>query len=146
MKFAKIVIILLVCLFIFSAFAIADETNDFSNYTIEELLTLRASIQDEITSRMSGTATLQPGKYVAGVDITAGSYILVGLVDESPDGYTPQALYAESMEKAGKWDYIDREYIEEGVSWRFTLQDGMVLEIRYANMEIQQAAPILFAP
>ena len=138
-------IAILVCLLM--PLAQAEIEIDTSQYSIEDLVLLRSSIEDEINSRVgSATATLQPGKYVAGIDIAKGSYILVGLMDKGPDGNTPQVLYAESMDKTKEWDYVDSTYLKEGENWRITLQDGMVLEVRYGNCAIQQAAPILFAP
>ena len=67
-------------------------------------------------------------------------------MDKGPDGSTPQALYAESIEKVRSWDYLDYEYLKEGENWRITLEDGMVLETRDGDCAIQQAAPMLFAP
>lgn len=133
--------------FAFSSLAAAEGAMDFSQYTLEELIKLRAALEEEISGRTgSTTAILNPGMYTTGVDIAEGSYILIGLMDKGPDGYTPQALYAETMGKATSWDYIGYSYMKEGKEWRITLQNGMVLEVRSGNVSIQKAAPLLFAP
>lgn len=131
--------------FLLSSVALSEVDFDASQYSLEELVVIRAAVEAEIDSRVSSaTATLLPGRYVAGVDIKAGSYILIGLMDKAPNGYTPQALVAESMER--KYNYIDDSYMDEGRKWHFSIQDGMVLEIRYGECVIQQAPPFLFAP
>ena len=143
----KIISFVVVLMLVISSFAIAEGIIDVSQYTLDELILIRAAVEQEISNRVStATAMLMPGKYTTGVDIAAGSYIIIGLMDEAPNGYTPQALVAATMEDANKWDYIDNAYVREGEKWRVTLQDGMVLEIRYAECTVQQEAPFLFAP
>lgn len=143
----RIIGCLLLIMIMASSCALAEVEFDASPYTLEELFQIRTAIDAEINSRVSAaTATLIPSTYVVGVDIKAGAYILVGLMDEAPNGYTPQVLYAKSLDDASSWDYVDYQYLKEGVKWRITLQDGMALEIRYGECQIQQAPPLLFAP
>ncbi len=92
------------------------------------------------------TATLVPGLYTAGKDIIAGSYILQGLMDKGPDGYTPQALIAKSMSDIEYSEYIEYEYMKKGESWRLQIEDGNVLEVRSGDVCIQEVVPLAYAP
>lgn len=142
-------LIFMLTLFLLMAFVggLAEPIADFSEYSLEDLISMRASIEAEINERVSaGTATLIPGLYVAGVDIVSGSYILVGIVDKGSDGYTPEALCYESMDAYDKWDSSWHQYLSTNETYRITLDDGMVLRIVSGNIAIQQAPPMLFAP
>jgi len=69
--------IVTVLVFLLLSFANAEVDFDTKQYTIEDLILIRSLVEEEINTRVgSASATLQPGKYVAGVDIAAGSYIL----------------------------------------------------------------------
>lgn len=104
---------------------------------------MRAAIDSEIEKRMADLSTkLIPGSYVVGRDIKAGSYILLGLMDKGPGGYSPQALVAESSEDAGYSEYLDYSYMEEGTKWFITVDDGNVVEIRSGDVAIQNAQPL----
>ena len=137
-----------VLMILISGMAFAESRLDISSLSLEELVKHRSEVENEIEERVSSaTATLYPGLYTAGVDIAAGAYILTGLMDKGPGGYTPQVLYAESLDAVDSWEYIDYRYLKnDGSIWRITLQDGMVLEVRSGNVAIQKAPPMLFAP
>ena len=87
---------------------------------------MRATLDTEIEKRMADLSTeLIPGTYVVGRDVKAGSYILLGLMDKGPGGYSPQALVAESSENASYSEYIDYSYMKEGTKWFITVVAGM---------------------
>mgnify|MGYP000813071825 CR=1 FL=1 len=55
--------------------AVAEGTIDFSGYTLEELLTIRDDLTDEIASRPGGEKmVLGTGQYKIGEDLAAGVY------------------------------------------------------------------------
>ena len=109
---AKRIPIIVLAIMLLTSLALSEEIIDVSQYSIEELVQIRIVVEEEINNRIShAQATLMPGKYVTGIDIAAGSYIIMGLMDKAPNGYTPQILYAESSEKADQWDYIDYSYL-----------------------------------
>ena len=140
-----VIVLMVVCMV--SSTVLAEQTIDLSQFTIEELLQLRIQLEQEIDARFdSPSATLYPGTYVAGIDIAVGTYLLTGLMDEGPSGYTPQVLWATSLEAASDWDYIDYTYLKTGEIQRINLEDGMALEVREGNCLIEKAPALLFAP
>ena len=92
------------------------------------------------------TATLVPGYYVAGKDIVAGAYILQGIMNKGPSGYTPQVLIAESLEDAQNSDYLDYHYLEKGETWRVQLDTDNVIEVSSGDVCIQNVVPLAVAP
>ncbi len=128
---------------LFSATAVADSGIDFSDYSLEELVSLRADLDNEIEKQLANlSTTLIPGTYVVGRDITAGSYLLLGLMDKGPNGYTPQALVAESEEDAEYSEYTEYNYMKNGDKWRISVEEGNVIEIRVGDVSIQNAQPL----
>ena len=97
-------------------------------------------------SSLTPTSTLVPGRYVVGKDIKAGTYILVGLMDKGPGGYSPQALTSESMDDAANSEYIGYQYMKNGSTWRISLRSGNVLEIRSGDVAVQEMVPLAVAP
>ena len=95
---------------------------------------------------LAPTSNLAPGRYVVGKDIQAGTYILVGIMDKGPDGYSPQALTAASMDDATNSEYIDYSYMKNGSTWRIALKSGNVLEIRSGDVAVQEMEPLAVAP
>ena len=141
----KLFALLLVCLLSLVTVATAEDL-DLANMSLEELVKLRASIDAEINSQLVATATLTSGTYVIGVDIAAGTYILVGIMDKGPSGYPPEAWWAESLEKSNNYEYIDNTFLKKDRTIRITFNDGMILKISGGDCAIQQAPPLLFAP
>ena len=85
----------------FTTIASAENGADYSDLSLEQLISMRATLDTEIEKRMADLSTkLIPGTYVVGRDVKAGSYILLGLMDKGPGGYSPPALVAESSDNA----------------------------------------------
>lgn len=127
----------------FTTIASAENGADYSNLSLEQLISMRATLDTEIEKRMADLSTkLIPGTYVVGRDVKAGSYILLGLMDKGSGGYSPQALVAESSENASYSEYIDYSYMKEGTKWFITVVDGNVIEIRSGDVAIQNAQPL----
>ena len=60
---------------------------------------IRSIIDDKINELADTPSNeLPPGTHVAGKDIAAGPYIIHGLMDEGPDGYTPKVFIFETLE------------------------------------------------
>lgn len=142
----KRLLCLVLCLLLIGSVAsvvIAESNTDYSGLSLQELIDMRASLDAEIGVRMSDLSTiLVPGTYTVGKDIKAGSYIIQGLMDEGPGGYSPQALVAESIEDAEYSEYTDYSYMKEGIKWYIAVVDGNVIEIRSGDVAIQNAQPL----
>lgn len=139
--------LLVACLFLITSTAFAETSFDASSYSLAELMEIRALIDAQInTLAETPSEELVPGSYVAGQDIAAGSYVVHGLMDKGPDGYTPQVLIANSLEDASSWDYICWDYMKANEKWFFTVKAGNVIEVRSGTVSIEQAPMLLCAP
>lgn len=139
----RMVCLLLSCLFLFLPTTFAETSFDVSSYSLTELIEIRALVDEKINELTSQPSNeLVPGKYLVGRDIAAGSYIIHGLMDKGPNGYTPQALIADSMEQTSYSQYRSYEYIENNEKWFLNLASENVLEIRSGTVSIEQA-PLL---
>ena len=140
--FRVLAVALLFCVSLLSL-AIAESGPDYSSLSLDELISMRSALDAEIEKRMAELSTkLIPGTYLVGRDLKAGSYIVFGLMDEGPSGYTPQALVAESAENAEYFEYIDYQYMKTGTKWHITVSDGNVIEVRSGEVSIQNAQPL----
>ena len=127
----RVLVFTLLFCFSFVSLVLAESGTDYSNLSLDELISMRSALDTEIENRMVDLSTkLIPGTYVVGRDLKAGSYIVLGLMDEGPSGYTPQALISESAENAEYSEYIDYQYMKTDVEWHVTVVDGNVIEVR----------------
>ena len=60
----------------FSGLALADETLDYSGMSLDELVILRNTINEEIASRIGSGDMIYTGDFLVGTDIKAGKYII----------------------------------------------------------------------
>lgn len=132
----KLICIILSVVFIFgmvdSAFA-ADV--DMSSMSIEDLVSLRDSLNEEIYSRSGGTMDdmIYAGTYVAGKDIKAGIYTITNTRDsyltiyvfESMDAYN--AYEQDSSKTEGRLSHGE---CNMGNTLNVNLDDGNVMCIR----------------
>lgn len=139
----RVLVFTLLFCFSFVSLVLAESGTDYSNLSLDELISMRSALDTEIENRMVDLSTkLIPGTYVVGRDLKAGSYIVLGLMDEGPSGYTPQALISESAENAEYSEYIDYQYMKTDVEWHVTVVDGNVIEVRSGDVSIQNAQPL----
>lgn len=143
----RLVCMLLTCLFLFMTIASAETSFDVSGYSLTELMGIRALVDDQISVLASiPSEELLPGKYVAGRDIAAGSYIVHGLMDKGPDGYTPQVLISDTMDQISNSEYRCYEYMENNEKWYVSLASGNVIEVRSGTVSIEQAPILICSP
>ena len=138
--------------------AVAEGTIDFSGYTLEELLTIRDDLTDEIASRPGGEKmVLGTGQYKIGEDLAAGVYTFK-FVQNGDKDVTRSDYYVYENESMYKYD-IDRLWLGdmprvEGSlkgdgETRISLYPGEYLSLRYNGAEVatsQNAAMAMFRP
>lgn len=138
---------ILLILILVSSATQAEMIIDVDQYSTEELIRIKEIVESEINNRTeSPIEVILPGKYVAGIDISTGTYNLIGLMDESPDGSSSQILWAENNERTKVADYIGSEFLVSSEKLCVSLTKGMILEIRYCECAIQKATSSIFAP
>lgn len=143
----RLVCLVLSLLLLATTIASAETSFDVSNYSLTELMELRAIIDDQINTLSAiPSEELQPGKYIAGQDIAAGSYIIHGLMDKEPSGYTPQVLIADSLDQVSCSEYRCYEYMKTGEKWYVNLTTGNVVEVRSGSVTIEPAPTLICSP
>jgi hypothetical protein len=118
-------------LVLFTLAASADISTDFSNYTYNELISLKEALDTEIMSRPeNGKTKLSEGNYVVGSDISAGRYTLYFLADETDDTSTDYFVY----ENKSMYDYdVDRLWLGDLPKNEGTIKDGKFASIELIN-------------
>lgn len=150
MTFKKMVAMCLVCLIICTGANCGSsaETSDFATMGTDELLKLHAQIDKELQSRVRCEAsTIPAGVYKVGQDIKAGIY-LFGFYKQYNNDDRPSVQYAYYLteEDWKKSDEYDWGHISPGVDVRINLVDGMVLNIVFGVLTIQELDKTFWAP
>ena len=125
--------------------SVAEETIDFSEYTLEELLEIRALLEEEIASRPGGEKmTLGQGTYKIGEDIPAGIYVL-RYIQNGDSSITRTDYYVYENESMYKYD-VDRLWLGDlprvqgslkgDGETRISLYSGEYLVIYYNGAEV----------
>lgn len=111
-------IILFITLFVVPA--LADEI-DLSSMTFDELLTLRAALNSEISMRLENeSSNIYSGKYIVGEDIKAGTYVLFADM--------PSAYYVSiQISWPDKSHEVVFEQIKINETYYLDLKEGCVL-------------------
>jgi len=131
--------------------AVAEGTIDFSGYTLEELLTIRDDLTDEIASRPGGEKmVLGTGQYKIGEDLAAGVYTFK-FVQNGDKDVTRSDYYVYENESMYKYD-IDRHWLGdmprvEGSlkgdgETRISLYPGEYLSLRYNGAEVARVGNV----
>lgn len=131
--------------------AVAEGTIDFSGYTLEELLTIRDDLTDEIASRPGGEKmVLGTGQYKIGEDLAAGVYTFK-FVQNGDKDVTRSDYYVYENESMYKYD-IDRLWLGdmprvEGSlkgdgETRISLYPGEYLSLRYNGAEVARVGNV----
>lgn len=90
-KFALALCVLLLTVF---STAAAEEAFDFSGYSLDELLEIRAKLAEEIASRLTGERMeLFQGEYTVGEDIPAGVYLFKYVENGDGFSFTDYSIY-----------------------------------------------------
>lgn len=117
-----LVILLVMVIFCVPAFA---EDIDVDSMTLDELVILRNKVVMEIRERLSDTLidNIYPGKYVVGIDIEEGIYLITGMTS---DPSFMMWLYEESDSKLKA---LFNKKIEKDDFYCLQLRNNMVLEV-----------------
>ena len=143
----RLICLFLSCWILLGTIASAESSFDVTAYSLTELIEIRALIDNQIGVLASTPSEdLVPGKYIVGRDIAAGSYIIHGLMDKGPDGYTPQVLIAESMKDIEYSEYINYEYMKDGEKWYINVTSENVIEVRSGTVSIEKSPALICAP
>ena len=89
-----LLLVLLVTLLFSVHIASAESDYDFTGYSFDELIAVKAKLDAEIAMRPeAGERVLQRGQYVVGVDIPQGVYDIGFVAAEEDDSYTNWYIY-----------------------------------------------------
>jgi len=111
--------------------ALADDdiAEQLKQYSVQQLYTVYTAIEKELVSR-GGSENMQPlsgGRYVAGTQLPAGTYVLI--LQKGLFGIGEARVYA-SMDDYRSGDALDRiEVMGTGSRATVTLEEGNVLYI-----------------
>lgn len=132
----KIICSVLVFLFAFCTVTTAESVIDISTMTIDELISLRDSIDEQIRGILvSDNTMIYAGDYLVGKDIKAGKYVITCTREkEDADDGMVMAIYDDDeayKANKGKYPYgVFRDnakvfiVIDEGASAMISLEEG----------------------
>lgn len=127
----KKVLCLLVVWLIAGSISLA-ESIDLSSMSDDELTTLMAQVDSEITNRGIGYTPISEGVYVVGVSLEQGGYTFTAQRDESGNDYVWVYLGVFNDEK-DVWDkdkaVTKISLTESGQSYHLDIKEGQTLHI-----------------
>ena len=108
------------------------EVPDISKLTDDEIVELLGNVNSELVSRgISKSASLPAGKYTAGKDLPAGSYIVTCKTDDNHHGI----IWASSPDDdlSSQYPSILYEHVSFNTEeqFRITLEDGGILNLPF---------------
>ena len=115
----KRVLVVLICLTIFSSFGLA-ENIDLPNMNVDELLALMREAESALYEQ-DGLELLYDGIYVVGEDIPVGAYIITS--------HTSDKKIRIAVGSSDDYSLAYEYYIDEG-SQHITLEDGQLLVVQ----------------
>ena len=121
---------MLVSLLLVSA-ALAD-VPDLSGLTDDEIVELLGKVNEELVSRgISKSAVLPAGKYIAGKDLPAGSYIIVCKTDDNHHGIVWAAAATDDLNN--QYPSLLYEHVSFNCEeqFRITLDEGGILNLPF---------------
>ncbi|MBR3239189.1 MAG: hypothetical protein IKF99_12200 [Oscillospiraceae bacterium] len=131
--------------------ALAKGPIDFSGYTLEELLEIKADLTEEIASRPGGEKmVLGAGKYTVDVDIPAGIYTFKFVQNGDNDVsrtdyyvYENESMYKYDVDRLWLGDMPREEgYLEGDGETRISIYPGEFLNLRYNGAEIARVGNV----
>lgn len=115
------------------------EQMDLSSYSLDELVSLRNSITEEISARLGDAGTIDQGLYEVGVDIKAASFEVTGL--EGAEDYARVIIF-DNREQLDAVKSLQVHEIGAGQSAIINLKEGQWLRINnYGPIGIQEVKP-----
>ena len=109
------------------------ESVDLSQMTNEEVVELLGKVNQElVTRRIEKRATLQAGKYVVGIDLPMGSYVLMCKTDDKHDGIVWISSPSDDLTKeypSVLYDYVSYNSEEQ---YRVTLEESGIVYLPFA--------------
>lgn len=134
-KLVKYTALVIVFLSVFVCSGLA-EGIDISSLSDDDLLVLKKSVDEEITSRgLNDLSVLPSGIYIVGEDIKSGHYHLIGMDDQTKiHVFSPEAY--DVFVQDGSWERPEAKpdvnfYIDPGDDGFVGLEDGQVLRVIY---------------
>ena len=131
--------------------SLAEMGIDFSGYSLDELLEIRAALTDEIASRPGGEKTvLGSGQYMIGEDLPAGIYTFRFVQNGDSDVsrtdyyvYENESMYKYDVDRLwlGDMPRIEGSFKGEGET-RISLYPGEYLSLRYNGAEIARVGNV----
>lgn len=148
----KRVLAAILIIFLLSITCSAFAESDFSGYSTEELYNLRNAINLELYKRENdvGSTTMLPeGKYLVGEDIAPGEYIFTCIALTSRETYfTDHASQTSAVITFKQNGKMIEQYSASavGAMCRFTVPEGITIELRFGIWDVQKAPAFAFAP
>lgn len=133
----KFLVVLLVFVISFTSLVFAGAGDlDLSEMSLDELVTLRNSITEEISIRLGNAGTIDMGLYEVGKDIKAASFEVKGMEGTEETAYV---IIFNNREDLDENDPLQVHYIEEGTSAIVNLKEGQWFRINnYGPIYIQE--------
>lgn len=142
-------------LMLFSVSAIGEEI-DTSSMSLDELVSLRTQIQNEITNRLfASSSVINSGVYLVGKDIKAGQYeidyekaqvcLKVALFKNETryESYRRFSNASNEIERDMLTKYsLSVQYVYEGGSCYVGLEDGMVMTVSGGSGILNEIKPV----
>ena len=128
--FCRLVCLLLVSLLIIPT-ALADKV-DLSSLTDNEIAELSEQITQELVKRgIEKSATLPAGKYIAGKDLPAGSYIIDCKTDDNHHGIVWVSAPEDDLNNQYPSVLYEHVSFNSEEQFRVTLKDGGILNLPF---------------
>ena len=133
----------LLCALLLIPAALAD-VPDISSLTNDEIVELQGRVNAELVSRgIEKTATLPAGKYTAGKDFPAGSYIITCKTDDRHHGIVWVSSPEDDL--SSKYPSVLYEHVSfsEEEQFRVTVEDDGILSLPF-EAELTISTGLLF--
>ena len=103
-----------------------------TGYSNDELVALLAQVQTEIVDRgIEKTAELQAGRYTGGVDVPAGTYVLLCRTDDNQSGIVWLSAADDDPNKSPTllYEFVGRNVEED---FYITIEEGGILSVPFS--------------
>ena len=128
--FHRLLCLLLVSLLIIP-FALADKV-DLSSLSDDEIVELLDQVNSELISRgIAKSATLPAGKYTAGKDLPAGSYVITCETDDNHHGIVWVSAPTDDLNNQYPSVLYEHVSFNEKEQFRVTLEDGGIINLPF---------------
>ena len=112
--------------------ALAD-VPDLSSLTDDEIVELLGKVNQEVVTRgIEKTAELPAGRYTAGKDFPAGSYVLTCKTDDNHHGIVWVAAPEDDLSSNYPSILYEHVSFNSEEQFRFTLEEGGILNLPFA--------------